>query len=236
MKPSARRLFVLLALAGMSLGMAACGSSSSSSTSSSNEPAAEKTIAQDVIKEAGVYKHVQLTVKNVTPEKDDPDFGPWFYLCFTLPHKCGAEGGADGDGVQPNPARVSDAEAVARIPGTDDADTATSPDTTGSGGDVTGELAYPPGYGYWTFTAHNPVAARPTIALQSYTTIDSACARRNLAAPCATDTNGTWALDEPSAGGKTEVNVTLAGSNFTFVRWPDTSDAIVMAIVARGVR
>ena len=231
MKAKTRKPFVLLALAAISIGVAACGSSSSSSTNSSNQAAAEKTIASDVIKEAGIYKHVQLTVKNVTPEKDDPGTGPWFYVCFTLPSKCGT-----GDGIKPDPARVTDAEAVAKAPVATDDDTATSPDTTGSGGDVTGELAYPPGYGYWTFRAHNPAAARPTIALQSWTTIDRACREHNQTAPCPTDTNGTWALDEPPAGGKTEVNVTLAGSNFTFVRWPDTADSIVMAIVARGVR
>lgn len=221
----------LLALGALSLGVAACGSSSSSNSHSTSASAAENTVAQDVIKEAGVYRHVQLTVKNVTPEKDDPGTGPWFYLCFTLPSACGG-----GDGIKPDPVRVSDTEALAKAPDASTPDTATSPDTTGSGGDVTGELSYPPGYGYWTFRAHNPATARPTIALQSWTTIDSACARRNLSAPCATDTNGEWALDEPSAGSKTEVNVTLAGSNFTFVRWPDTSDAIVLVLIARGVR
>jgi hypothetical protein len=230
MTGKARKLTLLLALGAISLGVAACGSSSSSSSSS--KPSGEEgTVASDVIKEAGVYKHVQLTVKNATPEKDDPDGGPWFYLCFTLPNQCGS-----GDGIKPDPARVTATDAAAKAPLSSDADTATSPDTTGSGGDVSGELGYPPGYGYWTFTAHNPAAARPTIALQLWTTIDRACTEHNQTAPCPTDAHGEWALDEPSAGGKTSQTVNLAGSTFTLERWSDTGDAIVMTIIARGVQ
>src|SRR6476660_1881459 len=87
MNGKARNLSVLLAIGAMSLGVAACGSSSGSSsgsTSASAPSAAEATVAADVIKEASVYRRVQLTIKNDTSPANDPDSGPWFYVCFTL--------------------------------------------------------------------------------------------------------------------------------------------------------
>src|SRR5262249_20110446 len=148
----ARNLSALLAIGALSLGAAACGSSSSSSSNSA-PTGADGTVAADVIKEASTYRYVQLTVKNDTTPQQDPDTGPWFYLCFKLPSDCG-----DGNGIKPDPPRGGDGV------------TATAPSSTLPDDDVKGELAFPVGYTFWVFTAHNPVSARPTIALDKYTT------------------------------------------------------------------
>jgi hypothetical protein len=207
----ARTAAALLTVGVLSVGLSACGSDSSSDSAS----AAEGSASSVVNKEAGIYRYVQLTVKNDTSPENDPDSGPWFYVCFTQPDKCG-----DGHGIKPDPARGGDGE------------TATAPSTVLPLDDVTGELAYPPGYSYWVFTAHNPAAARPTITLQRYTTIQSGCTP--LPAPCSVGDAQKWALDEPSAGQDNAQDVKIGGNSFVLTRSPDTSDDIVMTLTARG--